>query len=63
MIAILRILSVSRLKIGSKRGVVIASLNINSLLLHLDEIKVLLKEQGIHILALSETKIDNTISD
>ena len=50
-------------KIGLKKGVVIASLNINGLLLHLDEIKVLLKEQGIRNIALNETKIDNNISD
>ena len=37
---------------------VIASLNINSLPAHIDEIKILLQEQNIHILALNETKID-----
>ena len=36
---------------------VIASLNSNSLPAHIDEIKILLQEQNIHILALNETKI------
>ena len=33
-------------------------MNINSLPSHIDEIKILLQEQNIHILALNETKID-----
>ena len=37
----------------------IASLNVNSLQLHLDEIKCLVNEKGIHILAVNETKLDN----
>ena len=37
----------------------IASLNLYSLQLHLDEIKCLVNEQGIHILAVNETKLDN----
>ena len=41
----------------------IACLNVNSLLLHIDEIRVLLKDLGIHILALNETKLDENISD
>ena len=36
----------------------IASLNINGLRGHHDEIKLLLNDQGIHILALNETKLD-----
>ena len=38
---------------------VIASLNVNSLPAHKDEVEILLKDQGIHILALNETKIDD----
>ena len=45
-------------KLGFRKGMVIASLNINSLPAHIDEIKILLQEQNIHILALNETKID-----
>ena len=41
---------------------VIASLNVNSLLSHHDEIASLIKEQGIHFLALNETKIDENCS-
>ncbi len=41
----------------------IASLNVNSLLLHIDEIRMLVKELGIQILAINETKLDNTIDD
>ena len=50
-------------KLGSKKGMVIASINVNSLLPHLDEIELLLKENGIHFLSLNETKIDDTLSD
>ena len=42
---------------------VIASMNVNSLLPHLDEIDLLLKDNGIHFLSLNETKIDDTLSD
>ena len=41
----------------------IASLNVNSLLLHIDEIRMLVSELGIHILALNETKLDRSIDD
>ena len=47
--------------LGHRKGMTIALLNINSLLLHRDEIRMLLNELGIHILALNETKIDETI--
>ena len=42
---------------------VIASMNVNSLLPHLDEIELLLKDNGIHFLSLNEAKIDDTLSD
>ena len=48
--------------LGSKKGVVIASINVNSLPRHLDKIKLLLKEQGAHIHALNETKMDQNFS-
>ena len=41
----------------------IASLNVNSLLLHIDEIRMLVNELGIHILALNENKLDKSIDD
>ena len=46
-------------KLGFRKGMVIASLNVNSLPAHKDEVETLLKDQGIHILALNETKIDD----
>ena len=45
------------------KGIKIASLNINSLLKHIDEIRVLLTEYTFDILAINESKIDNSISD
>ena len=43
---------------------VLGSLNINSLMLHVDEIQTVLKEKDIHFLALNETKLDGgTCSD
>ena len=41
----------------------IAPLNVNGLQLHLDEIKCLVNEKGIHILAVNETKLDSKITD
>ena len=42
---------------------VIASLNVNSLMSHFDETVSLIKEQGIHFLALNETKIDENCTN
>ena len=42
---------------------VIASININILLPHVDEIKYLVEDQGIDFLALNETKIDEELPD
>ena len=39
----------------------IASLNINGIRNHLDEVKLMMKRLGIHILALNETKLDNSV--
>ena len=39
----------------------IASLNVNNLLGHINEIQMLLSKLGIHILALNKVKIDETI--
>ena len=43
--------------LGYSKGMAIASLNVNGLRSHLDEVKLLLKDLGIHILALNETKL------
>ena len=47
--------------LGHRKGLVIGSLNINSLLLHIDEVRCFIKEKVFHILALNETKLDDTI--
>ena len=39
------------------------SLNINSILKHLDEIKIFLEEKKPHIMGLNETKLDSSIGD
>ena len=44
--------------LGFKKGMAIASLNINGLRSHLDEVQILTKSLGIHILGLIETKLD-----
>ena len=41
----------------------IGSINVNSLLLHIDEVRQLIKDKGFHILAINETKLDETIAD
>ena len=47
--------------LGFKKSMAYASLNINGLRSHHDEIKFLLSDQGIHILALNETEFDASI--
>ena len=49
--------------LGSSKGMAVASLNINSLMLHFDEIRLLIKNFGIHIPAINETKIDKNVHD
>ena len=44
--------------LGIKKGMAIASLNINGLHSHLDEVQLLMKELGIRIFALNKTKLD-----
>ena len=44
--------------LDSKKGILIASLNINGLRCHFDEIQLLLDDLGIHVMALNETKLD-----
>ena len=40
-----------------------ASLNINSLLAHIDEFRVFMNESDIDIISVNETKLDSTIND
>ena len=44
--------------LGFRKGLSIASLNVNSLQLHFDEIQCMTNELGIHVLALNETKLN-----
>ena len=42
---------------------VVACLNINSLIAHIDELKIILDSAKIDILCINETKLDETIGD
>ena len=44
--------------LGFKMGMALASLNINGLRSHFLEVQQLIRSQGIHLLALNETKLD-----
>ena len=45
------------------RGLVIACLNINGLTAHIDELRVFMEDSKIDILAINESKLDDTIND
>ena len=45
------------------KGLVIANLNINSLIKHIDEVRILLAQHALDILAINESKLDNFIAD
>ena len=47
--------------IPNVRGLKIASLNINSLLKHIDELRVCMFNQQLDILAINETKLDSNV--
>ena len=49
-------------QLGCRKGLAIASLNVNSLLLHIDGIKNLIKEKSIHVLTLNKTKLDDKMA-
>ena len=44
----------------TKRGLKIAALNVNSLSAHIDEIRILLAENPLDILAINETKLNKS---
>ncbi len=46
-----------------QRGLVMASLNINSLLAHIDELRITMSSTKIYILCINETKLDSTVND
>ena len=45
------------------RGLAIASLNINSLLSHIDELRVFMSSSKVDILHINESKLDSTVRD
>ena len=47
----------------SQRGFKLASLNINKLTTHIDELRIFLAHNEIDILSINETKLNETISD
>ncbi|CAH3194280.1 unnamed protein product [Porites evermanni] len=47
----------------SQRGFKLASLNINKLITHIDQLRILLAHNEIDILSINETKFNETISD
>ena len=55
--------NVSPKTLGFAKGMVIASLNINSLPLHKDEVSSFINEKGIHVLALNETKVERKMGN
>ena len=45
------------------RGFKIASINVASLLLHIEELRVIMADQSFDLLAINETRLDSTITD
>ena len=46
-----------------RKGLTMASLNINSLLAHIDDLRVIIDNSNIDILAINETKLDFSVDD
>ena len=53
----------AQFNISKLKGLNIASLNINSIMRHINEIRVLLSDCSFDNLAINETKLDHTIFD
>ena len=45
------------------KGLVMASLNIDSLLAHIDQFRVFMEDSAIDIISINETKLDCSIND
>ena len=59
-------LNTTNINISTKpflKGMVMACLNINSLLAHIDELSIYISSRKIDILCINETKLDHTIND
>ena len=46
-----------------RKGLTMASLNINSLLAHIDDLRVFIENSNIDILAINETQLDSSVDD
>ena len=51
------------LNISNLKGLKIANLNVNSILKHIDDIRIFLSDNPFDILAINESKIDSSIRD
>ena len=49
--------------LNNNKGLRIASLNVNSIVKHIDEMRILLESKTIDILLINESKIDDTVLD
>ena len=45
------------------KGMKLASLNINSITKHIDELRILVKDKPLDLIAINESKIDDTVLD
>ena len=52
-----------RKNIPLKRGFKLASLNVNKLSTHIDEVRILLADECLDVLAIQETKLDVSDND
>ena len=50
-------------KIPYHRGMVMASLDINSLIAHIDQLRVYININKIDIMCINETKLDSSVKD
>lgn len=49
--------------VSIKRGFKLASINVASLIKHIDELRILLVNNPLDILSINETKLDSSIND
>ena len=50
-------------KLNSSKDLKIASINVNNLLKNIDQLRIIMQNSSFAILAINETKIDDTVSD
>ena len=49
--------------LNNLKGMKLASLNINSITKHIDELRILMKDKPLDLIAINESKIDDTVLD